>query len=512
MKPSSLKLASVVVLTLLYNYFFWNEKLGINLFIFSGLLIGALWYFYKESFQTKSVLTSLAFTMVAAVMVVWHNSLTSRLAHITSLLILTGLVHVREYRTVYNALAGYVVNLFQVIPNYFSGVQAWVAQSNVGQSRTGRSLAKLRFSFVPLVFFGIFFTIFKFANPVFSDLSDTFFSSIATIFERFFTEFSFARCLFFLSGLYLIGSVLYYKPFRKIIEREARKSDWLTRQRRLVKNKRHVRIPTLGLKNEYTTALLLIGLVNALLLVVNCVDVYWLWFTFDYAQIDNFSTLVHEGTYMLILSILLSMGILLFYFRRNLNFYSQNKLLVRAAYVWIIQNCILGFSVLLRCYYYFHTHGLAYKRIGVVVFLILMYIGLYTLYLKISKKKSFFYLLRVNSWAAYSMFILLALVNWDAFIVSYNIQHPNVKMGIDLEFLLTRSDKTLPIIDRHKSLIANELENQVMYDDRYRYNNSTKKEYLNDRIRQFVADYPKYSWLSWNYADYQAYHYFTDKR
>ncbi len=511
MKPSSLELTLVVILALLYNYFFWNEQLGLNLLIFSSLLIGTLAVFYKESLQATPVKVSIAFTLISAVIVVWHNSLTSKLAHITSLLIMTGLLHQYRYRTVYNALAGYVVNFFQVMPLYFSGMQTWLSQSKVGTSKTGRSLAQLRFSFIPLVFFSIFFAIFKVANPVFSDLSDTFFQSIGTVLERFFTEFSVVRCFFFLSGLYLVASALYYKPFQDILNRETQKSDWLTRKRRFVKNALHIRIPILGLKNEHTTALMLIGSVNALLLLVNIIDIRWLWFNFDYGTAGNLAKLVHEGTYMLILSILLSMALLLYYFRNNLNFYSKNQRLTQLAYVWIFQNCILAFSVLLRCYHYIHEYGLAYKRIGVVIFLVLTYIGLYTLYLKISRKKSFFYLLRVNSWAVYCMFIGMALINWDSWIVSYNLAHPNLKNGIDLEFLLTRSDKTLPILDQNKSLISKELETQRMIDRTYRYNNSTKSAYLEGRIEEFKTEYPKRSWLSWNYADYQAYQYFSSK-
>jgi len=396
MKPASLKLIFLGILTLVYNFFFWNEKLGLNLLLFSVLLIIGLMYFYQESLQATNTKIAIAFTLIAAVMVVLHNSLTSKLAHVTSFLIMVGFLHVRHFRTVYYPLADYCINFFEVLPNAGKGIQQWFAQSGFGSSQTAKSLLKLRFSFVPLVFFSVFFTIFKVANPIFSDLSNAFFNSIYTIFEQFFTTFSLPRLLFILGGLYLIGSFLYHWSSASLLTREQAQRDTIGRQRRFVKSNL-IAFKPLALKNEYTAAIMLIISVNALLLIVNIIDIRWLWFNFDYQAIRDFSVLIHEGTYMLIMSILLSMGILLFYFRRSLNFYAQNKLLVQASYVWIFQNCILGVSVLLRCYYYFHEHGLAYKRIGVVVFLLLTYVGLYTLYLKISRKKSFFYLLRVNS-------------------------------------------------------------------------------------------------------------------
>ncbi|MDJ1501893.1 DUF4173 domain-containing protein [Xanthocytophaga agilis] len=507
MKPSSFKLTILCLLTLVYNYVFWQEKLGINLLLFSTLLIASLFYFYPQSWKATNVRISTLFTILSLIMVVWHNSLTSKLAHITSFLIMAGFIHVREYRTVYNALASYVFNFFAVIPNFISEWKYWSEQSKLSSTKTGKSLYQLRFSLIPLVFFSIFFSIFKIANPVFSDLSDSFFNSIATFFDQLFANISFVRILFIVSGLYLIGSFLYYMYYPQLLASEQKHTNIITRQRRFVKSQ-HINFSLVGLKNEYTTALILIISVNVLLLIVNIIDIRWLWFNFDYSTAGNLAKLVHEGTYMLILSILLSMGILLFYFRRSLNFYKNNKLLLQSSYLWIIQNCILGFSVLLRCYHYIHEYGLAYKRIGVVVFLILTYVGLFTLYQKISQKKSFFYLLRINSWAAYGMFILLTLVNWDVFIVSYNLQHPNVKMGIDLEFLLSRSDKTLPLLDQYKNRISKELESQRMDDKSYRFDNSTKKQYLEDRIQHFITEYPTYSWLSWNYTDYQAYQYF----
>jgi hypothetical protein len=40
------------------------------------------------------------------------------------------------------------------------------------------------------------------------------------------------------------------------------------------------RFSFLGLKKEYRTGLLLMGMVNLLLLVINVIDVEWLWLRF----------------------------------------------------------------------------------------------------------------------------------------------------------------------------------------------------------------------------------------
>ena len=52
----------------------------------------------------------------------------------------------------------------------------------------------------------------------------------------------------------------------------------------------------------------------------------------------------------------------------DLNFYQKNKWLRYGAYAWLFQNAVLVVSVLFRDYYYIAHMGLAYKRIGVLVF------------------------------------------------------------------------------------------------------------------------------------------------
>jgi hypothetical protein len=266
----------------------------------------------------------------------------------------------------------------------------------------------------------------------------------------------------------------------------------------------------IALKNERQAALLLVISVNVLLLVVNAIDVQWLWFNFDPRQAGNLTKLVHEGTYMLILSILLSMGILIYYFRSNQNFYPKNGLLKGAAYLWLVQNAVLSVSVLIRCGYYISEYGLAYKRMGVIIFLGLVFFGLFTLYRKISGQKSFYYLLRTNAWAAYGMLIGLSLVNWDVLIVSHNLDPRHVHSGIlDTRFLLTRSDKTLPLLDAQREKLKGS--SGFNY-----YGDSSSEpldniEHLDRRIADFLRTYESHTWLSWNYTDYRTYQYFKQK-
>jgi hypothetical protein len=109
-------------------------------------------------------------------------------------------------------------------------------------------------------------------------------------------------------------------------------------------------------------ALISLLLLNGLLIVVNSIDIYYLWIYFEYTPGLNLSDLTHQGAELLILSIVLAMVLVMFFFRGNLNFYRKNKWLKWCAYLWIIQNIVLVISVVIRDYHYITKLGFAYKR------------------------------------------------------------------------------------------------------------------------------------------------------
>jgi len=257
-----------------------------------------------------------------------------------------------------------------------------------------------------------------------------------------------------------------------------------------------------ALERERRTGLILLILVNALLLIVNLIDISWVWIGFEVEEGFNLKQFVHEGTYLLILSILLSIGILLHLFRGNLNFHPKERALRLLATAWIAQNFILGISVFLRNYHYIHFHGLAYKRIGVVVFLLLVLVGLVTLYLKIRGRRTWYYLLRVNGWAAFVVMVGLTTVNWDGLIVRFNLAHWN-QGEIDVDNYLAMSDKVLPLIyadlPKVEAQMAHHRENRVRWVEHL--DPGTFRMDLDRKRERFLRRYSEQDWRSWTLAD-----------
>ena len=172
------------------------------------------------------------------------------------------------------------------------------------------------------------------------------------------------------------------------------------------------------------------------------------------------------------------------------------------ATAWIAQNFILGLSVFLRNYHYIHFHGLAYKRIGVVVFLVLVLVGLVTLYLKIRERRTLNYLLRVNGWAAFAMMVGLTTVNWDGLIVRFNLAHWN-QGEIDVDNYLVMSDKVLPLLyadlPKVEAQMAHHRENRVRWVEHL--DPSTFRMDLDRKRQRFIRRFMKEDWRSWTLAD-----------
>jgi hypothetical protein len=268
----------------------------------------------------------------------------------------------------------------------------------------------------------------------------------------------------------------------------------------------------MALKNENTTGIISLVLLNVLLLLVNIIDVNFLWLHFQYKEGQPVYKMVHEGTELLIVSIVLAMAILLFFFKGNLNFYKRNKWLKYGAYAWIIQNAMLVSSVFLRDYYYILKHGLAYKRIGVLFFLLMVLVGLITVLLKIWGRKTNYFLFRVNAWAGITVLVLATTIHWDELIAGYNLKRKST-IDLDVPFLLSLSDKALPLLDTNiVALQKRQNELQALSNNREGAAcDSCYIEQLKLREKEFTEKQQQFSWLSWNYADAYTKQYFQKK-
>jgi hypothetical protein len=145
--------------------------------------------------------------------------------------------------------------------------------------------------------------------------------------------------------------------------------------------------------------------------------------------------------------------------------------------------------------------GLAYKRIGVLFFLLLVLIGLITVFIKIQQVKTTYYLLRINAWFAIGILIFSACVHWDEMIANYNLARKNV-IPLDIKFLLSLSDKTLPVLEANSDVFDKYDNQRIDGEGQYLYRSTlSPKEVFKNRKVDFITAQNTYTWLSWNFAD-----------
>ncbi len=491
-----LKLFLLCFFTLIYNLFFWEENLGLNLFLFNSLILLAVGYLYRSNLsQNKLALLLIGGTMLTSIAMLYHNTLNSKIAWLISFSATVAVLQKPDLQLLINAWLFFLLNFFGSLVQFPPEIKSIFKLLTKHSNKMKIVNRKAGLLFIPLIIFSVFYVIFNIANPVFASYNSQFLEIINQFLVSIFANISISRLFFILFGLWLISALIY--SWSIDYSMSIKGTFFITRTRIIDKN---IRFKSLDLKNEAQIAFLVVASVNLLLLVVNAIDIRFLWFGFQPTAGTNLAQLVHEGTYMLIFSILLSMAILLYYFRNNLNFYKKNELLKKLAIVWLVQNGVLVISVLFRCYYYISEFGLAYKRIGVILFLILTLIGLISFYNKISNKKSAYYLLHINTIAAYVLLVAMSAINWDKLIVNFNFQHPNINKGIDMGFIVSRSDATLPIVFAN---IAKLNSARGIYGEKDKW--ISYEEYLESRKNRFLKDYEQVSWLSWNFSDAETY-------
>ncbi len=486
------KILITILLTLAYNYLFWQQSPGINILLLFLAVTPCLLLLHPTAILRWNVQLSVLCTLIASVMTGLYGSTIASIVSIGSFVIMTGFIHQSSLKTTYNAFLT-TLSSFLKAPGSITAA--------IGATRTSQSkkiFYYITLSFLPLLIVFIFYWLYKFANPVFDTLSSKFWTYLSFCLSNFLSQFSFSHIFFLLLGTILFGGAVFNRDVKSFLYKENEYNEYYERK----KNRKKATIKYSFGKlyksflNEYRTASILLGMTNLLLLMVNGIDFCWLWIGFDYQKAGNLAQFVHEGTYLLIASILLSIWIILHFFKGNLNLYSHNKTLKILSTAWILQNMFLAISVGLRNYHYIHQHGLAYKRIGVIIFLVLVLAGLISVLIKIHKIKSSFYLFRVNSWAVYLVMIVSSCFDWDMIIVKNNVNHFN-EAGIDKKFLLTLSDKTLFHLYQHRDFFH---EKGLIIDQYQSYHH-----YIEGRVNHFVAQYPSKDWQSFSLQEYATY-------
>ena len=500
--PKPLRWTILLILT--YVFLFHDVGSGLNVLIFEFLFISIMLFAHGIG-RSLEFRLSLLGLITTAFMMFLHASALSSFLNKVFLLLFLGMTLAPNMPSYIHAFSS---GLFNVLHSLGSVVKLPFSHPGL-LSRSG-SFRGWLLAIFPIGILLVFLLLYRAANPEFDKIIGSIGDKIWDYWVQFWSRLNLFLILDFFIAAVISAMVLIKSQHPFLNAWASRFNERLERKRKPLSG-RHKKFGMTDLRMEKHLAIgLLIGL-NVLLALLNVLDIKNVWLGFNF-QGEYLRSFVHIGTYMLIFSVLLGIAVVLYYFRANINFMKNNRLLKVLSYTWLIQNAVLCISLFIRLYWYIHYYGLAYKRIGVILFLIATVIGLLTVYLKVSRVKSGDFLIRWNLISVLMILTVASLFSWDVIIAKYNFAQKDQSF-IHLDFMATLSDKALPY------LIKEERELEEIYSHNKRMSSSFSSEHyshprqygaiIEERIQQFLIEYPKRSWKEWNYADWKAYRMLT---
>jgi hypothetical protein len=470
-----------LLLGICYAFLFYPGKVGLNAPIFDGLLLLIYLRTEPDLRRQPMFIVAAAGLLFSGISVVLVNSWLASLVHFSSLLLVFGTARVRELRFIWFAL---LLGALAVFRMPYDAIRAY---RNEPAKRENDRNFHFRYALIPTLILLPFTAIYYQANPAFASLLNGF--NVLGHFVSGWNVLLFgwgswlAACLLFpFAGESELAS--YGKTFRDDIPRRSSepRSNWFAIFQANP-------IP-LGLKYEYGLAKgTLLGL-NGLLLVVLLMDVPTIFGGYSGQSAAELSQFVHQGTYLLIFSILLAMLVIIVYFRGLLNFYPRIQKVRKLAFLWIGQNALLAVLVGVRNLRYVEEYGLAWGRVQVFFGLLLILFGLFTLYRKVSRRLSLSYLLHTNGMAAWLGLLLFAAVNWSGVITRYNLTFQAADRQ-DLQYLFEALGEGNDFLLCDEAFVA-----------RYLAKHHQGRDLRNLRRKLSPREYST-DWRSWNYADYR---------
>ncbi|HTF04549.1 MAG TPA: DUF4173 domain-containing protein [Bacteroidia bacterium] len=428
------------ILVVCFDFLFWHQTPGLNIFLFTILVLAMVFWRFQKSRSNKTTLILAAGSLLSAFMVFYHGAGWALFSTVLSLTLFTTSAAFQENRSAFAIFFQSFLTVMLAPITFGDGV----FRSTENKRRFGRIGFYLGITVIPLLVVLFFYLMYLLGSPHFRNAN----SGVLTWLAETFEDFSWGRFLFIVAGGW--AATVFLR--RCIIDAGISKSEkFLVRSRQSTGT-----FSNLALKKENIAGVILLVMLNALIAVVNYIDVRTVWFTFEVPENFSLKQFVHDGTWILSVCVIFSMFIVLRFFRGNQNFYGKAKWLKRFAVLWVVQNIVLVVSVYMRNHYYIGWHGLAYGRIAVIVFLVLVLVALFLMIMKIHRRYSTGYFLTVNSWVIYVAIFLCSFINWDVVIMKHNLAHRNISQ-IDFDFYQRVSGDLYPEVYRNRETINKQI-------------------------------------------------------
>ncbi|MCU7615536.1 DUF4173 domain-containing protein [Chryseobacterium sp. GMJ5] len=391
----------IFLTTALFIILFYNEEVGINLGILTIIYAVLTFFRTPEKNRTKSFIILSVTSICSGIAFAWFGDFPSFLAVVSSILLL-GYRSKNRRMKILMLIPVFVVNCFTFICRIFS-FDEWLPKTNT--SRLWQKIVAV--IIIPLVLISVFFGIY---------------SAGSTHFANLFTNYELDINFWQLIGISVLGFFIAFNYWNYSVEKLIYKQNHIFHND--FKTNDIVQKPTysfLDIDAERMSGVISFFLLNILL-------VFFI-ITFNYEQFyeavktpNQLSEETHERVVAVILSIVMAILVIMFYFKSNFNFDPKAGLMKILVKIWIILNAVLVISAMLKNLEYIVHYGFTYKRLGVCAFLILSVIGLIATFFKIQMKKRNAYLFNTMVWFFYGTVLACSYINWGGIITAQNMK------------------------------------------------------------------------------------------
>lgn len=395
--------------TAIFSFLFYNESIGVNLALF-GIVLAILVFiqFKKKSFLIKTLFVCSLFSCFAFA---WYADFFSFLALFFSLIFLQFQNESNKLKIIQSIPALIITGITSLgRPFLFN---QWLPQAKIDNNGTKKLIA---YFLIPFVFILLFFIAYSYGSDTFSGLLDyeldiDFWPLVFITALGFY--FSFSYWNYWIPEYFYTKSHLLNNDFST-----ERKEDFTPS------------FSFLDIDFERKSGEISLVLLNLMLLVFIGTYNYEQFFKVESTSVLSAAT--HDRVNAVIISIIMAVGVILFYFKRAFNFDTKANFLKWLAKIWVVLNAVLIISSVVKNSEYIFHFGLTYKRLGVYAFLVLTLIGLGFTFYKIKNQKTNAFLFNQMLWCVYGLILLCSFINWGNIITSYNI---SVNKGVETKFL-----------------------------------------------------------------------------
>lgn len=407
-----------------FSTLFYQHAPGLNFFLFTLLITILVAMFNRQAPRQRSWWYYAALVNLCGAMVLVVNTDLSIIATLFSLLAFSA----KSFSTKTSLLIGGLFSFYSLIssPVYLIvDLMKRSAQQPAGNNHQ----AKWRLyggAVIALLIAVLFLALYQQANPLFKNFTE----------HLDLSWISFGWCLFTAWGFLVIYGLLFHRDVEAL-------RNWdhnAPKQIADLKPGSNQSDPF----NQRAIAIVLFGLLNVMLLLINYLDIDNLFISKQLPEGITLSDFVHNAVTGLVVSIVFAMALILWFFRGELNFHRSTPWIKGLAYAWVLQSALMVISTLIRNTWYIDAYQLTELRIGVYVFLILSLIGLAFTFMKLRRNQTAWFLLRCNTETWLLLLALSTSVNWDKAITDYNLSHAKSYAALDRVYLSYLSQAGLP--------------------------------------------------------------------